>query len=152
MLQSSSVKIGSVVVALSALALGACAQHTVTPPGVPVHGMVANSLTVRGVAEASLTSASCTGAAPVSPKHVVELPEETRVTIFLGPIKGEPLLPVSMLHLTHLESNRTWCVMTKPDGTPASLVGEFPQGNYAIAVAESRSDVPRRYEVTFEKL
>jgi hypothetical protein len=149
---SSSLRFGSVVMALAGLALAGCAAHAAPPPGVPVHGFVANSLTLRGTAEPTLTSATCSAAAPTSPKHVVELPEETRATIFLGPEKGQPLLPVSMLHMTHLDSNRTWCVMTKADGTPAALVGEFPSGVYAIAVAESKSAAPQRYEVTFEKL
>lgn len=151
-MHSSSLRNVSIVAGLAAVALAGCAAHTATPPGVPVHGLVANSLILRGTAEPTLTSATCNGAAPTSPKHIVELPEDTRVTIFLGPEKGQPLLPVSMLHITHLESNRTWCVMTKADGTPAALVGEFPSGNYAVAVAESRSAAPQRYEVTFEKL
>ena len=150
----SSLKSGSVVVGLVALALGGCAStnSAKAPPGVPVHGFVADSLILRGTAEPTLTSATCTASAPTSPKHVVNLSDDTRATIFLGPEKGQPLLPVSMLHITHLDSNRTWCVMTKSDGTPAALVGEFPQGLYAIAVAESRSATPQRYEVTFEKL
>ena len=34
----------SIVVGLAALALGGCAAHASAPPGVPVHGFVADSL------------------------------------------------------------------------------------------------------------
>ena len=148
----SAMKSVSIVVGLAALALGGCATHAAAPPGVPVHGFVADSLVLRGTAEPTLTSASCTAAAPTSPKHVVNFAEDTRATIFLGPEKGQPLLPVSMLHLTHLDTNRTWCVMTKADGTPATLAGELPQGLYAVTVAEPKNTPAARYEVTFEKL
>lgn len=148
----SAMKSVSFVMGLAALALGGCATHATAPAGVPVHGFVADSLVLHGTAEPTLTSASCSAAAPTSPKHIVHLDEETRATIFLGPEKGQPLLPVSMLHITHLDTNRTWCVMTKSDGTPAALVGEFPSGLYSVAVAETRAATPQRYEVTFEKL
>ncbi len=151
MITSSSRLKLSVCVGL--LAATGCASGGATPPaGVPVHGLVTNSMTLHGVGETTLTSATCTVAAPASPKHIIHLEEETRATVLLGPEKGHPPLPVSMLHITHLDSNRTWCVMTKPDGTPAAIAAEFPSGMYAVSVAEPRTAIAQRYEITLEKL
>jgi hypothetical protein len=152
---SSRVKLSVVLgLAFAGLAFAGCASSSAAalPAGVPVHGLVTNSMTLHGVGETTLTSATCTVAAPASPKHVIHLEEGTRAAIFLGPEKGHPPLPVTMLHITHLESNRTWCVMTKPDGTPAAIAADFPSGMYAVSVAEPRSSSPRRYEITLEKL
>jgi hypothetical protein len=143
----------SIVVGLAGLGVVGCASSGAQlPAGVPVHGLVTNTMTLHGTAEATLTSATCTVAAPASPKHVIHLEEETRATVLLGPEKGHAPLPVSMLHITHLESNRTWCVMTKSDGTPAAIAAEFPSGNYLVSVAEPRSASPQRYEIQLEKL
>jgi hypothetical protein len=142
----------SSLVGFAALALGGCASAPTLPAGVPVHPLVAEMLTLRGTAAATLANPACSAANPSKPAHLMELSEDTRATVMLGPQLGEPPLPVSMLHLTHLESNRTWCVMTREDGTPASLADELPMGTYAVSVLEMRGEAPRRYELKVRKL
>lgn len=137
---------------LAALALAGCAARPTVVQGVPVMALVADKMTLHGVATASLSNPSCTAEAPSKPAHVFELQEGAHATVMLRPETGEGPLPVSVLHITHMESNRTWCVTTKPDGSPAVLASELPSGMFAVAVAEMRGAEPRRYEVKIEKL
>ena len=51
-----------------------------------------------------------------------------------------------------LSNNGVGVVVSQPDGTPASLGGEFPSGKYAVSVAQVAGGPPRRYEVRVEKL
>ena len=136
------------------LALGAagCASHTAAPAGVPVRPLISERVTLRGTASPTLESASCTAGSPAKPGNVLELSEGTRATIELKPPPGEAALPMTMLHLTHLDSNRTWCAMTQADGTPAIIAGEFPSGQYTVSVAEVKGAAPRAYEVRVVKL
>jgi hypothetical protein len=122
------------------------------PAGVPVHALVADRLTFQGTAEPTLKNSACTAAAPGKPDHVMELAEDTRATILLGPVPGEAPLPVAMLHLTNLDTNKTWCVMTSADGTPGALGAELPQGMYAVSVASLHGAPERRYEIKVTKL
>lgn len=139
--------------AATAIALAGCASSSANiPAGVPVHTLAAERLVMRGVAPATLANPACTAAAPTKPAHLMELSEDTRATVLLTPQAGEGPLPIAMLHMTHLESNKTWCVMTKEDGTPAVVAGELPMGTYAVAVAEMRGNEPRRYELKVHKL
>ncbi|HEY2510724.1 MAG TPA: hypothetical protein VGI39_07705 [Polyangiaceae bacterium] len=136
-----------------ALAGAGCAtSHAVIPPGTPVQALIADRLTLRGTAEPTLLNPSCSAAAPAKPAHIFELPEETRAMIMLAPPGAEPQLPATMLHVTNLDSNKTWCVMSKPDGSPATIAAEFPSGHYAVSVAEVNGAAPRKYEVRVEKL
>jgi hypothetical protein len=135
-----------------ALAAVGCATSTTIPAGVPVRTLVAKTLTFHGTASPSLANPSCAAADHAKPIHVLELTEDTRATILLTPSLGEPALPLATLRLTNLETNKTWCVMTQTDGTPAALGGEFPSGQYAVNVAEVSSAPPRKYEVRVEKL
>ena len=132
-------------------ALG-CAGSQATLPGVPVHPLMTETLRLHGTASAMMASPSCDAAALARPTNVLELPDDTRVTILLAQSPGEPALPLTMLHLTHLETKRTWCVVTHPDGTPAAIGGEFPSGQYAVSVAEARTAAPRKYEVRVQRL
>jgi hypothetical protein len=139
-----------VLVALAAV--GCAGSQVATPPGVPVHWLSIEMLRLHGTAAPAQTQAHCGPVAPAKPANVLELEEDTRATMLLAAPSGEPALPPSMLHLTHLDSNRTWCVVSQPDGTPASLGGEFPGGKYAVSVAQVSGGPPRRYEVRVEKL
>jgi hypothetical protein len=129
-----------------------CASAPQAPAGVPVHALVADRLTFRGTAEPTLKNSACSASAPGKPDHVMELAQDTRATILLSPLPGEAPLPVSMLHITNLESNRTWCVMTSADGTPAALGAELPSGMYAVSVASINGAPARQYEVKVTKL
>ena len=135
-----------------ALAAAGCAEHSAALPGVPVHPLMTETLRLHGTASPTLVNMACSATAPAKPSNVLELADDTRVTILLGPQAGEPALPLTMLHLTHLETNRTWCVMTRADGTPAAIGGELPSGQYAVSVAEMRTAQPRKYEVRILRL
>ena len=135
-----------------ALSAAACSAHVAAPPGVPVRALTADRITLRGTASATMANPSCSALDTGKPAHVLELPDDVRATIVLAPTPGESALPPTMLHLTHLDSNRTWCVMTQPDGTPAVLGGAFPSGQYAVSVVEARGATPRTYEVRVVKL
>lgn len=137
---------------LAIAAVGCEGSHVAGPPGVPVHWLSIETLRLHGMASPTLQRPECGPAAPAKPTNVLELEEDTRATILLAAPSGEPALPQSMLHLTHLDSNRTWCVISQPDGTPATLGGKFPSGKYAVSVAELSGAAPRRYEVRVEKL
>jgi hypothetical protein len=136
----------------AAIALAGCASRPMVVAGVPVHVLIAQELTLRGVAAPTLSNPSCSGAVAMKAAHVFALEDTTMASIMLHPQAGEGALPVTMLHITHLESNRTWCVMTKDDGTPAMVGGELPMGTYEVSVAEMRGAEPRRYELRVEKL
>jgi hypothetical protein len=143
------------VLALGAAMLGGCATVTPSPllaSGASVHRLFADALVVRGVAESSAQGASCAQAAPTSSGVLVELTADTRATIALGPEKGGPPLPATVLHVTHLDSKRSWCIATPGDGSPAILADEFPEGIYAMAVVEPSSVTPRRFEIALGRL
>lgn len=57
-----------------------------------------------------------------------------------------------MLHVQELATNKTWCVMSKGDGSGAMIPGEFPMGVYAISVEGSHSSEPMAYAIAFERL
>jgi hypothetical protein len=145
-----------VILALGALGLVTtavgCATHSAALPGVPVHPLMTETLRLHGTASSLPTSPSCSATVNAKPANVLELADDTRVTILLEAPIGEPALPLSMLRVTHLESNKTWCAMTRPDGTPAAIGGELPSGQYAVSVAESASAAPRKYEVRILRL
>jgi hypothetical protein len=145
-----------VVLALGVLGLAAgsmgCASQSTVLPGVPVHPLMTETLRLHGTASSLSASPSCTGPVNAKPANVLELADDTRVTILLEAPSGEPALPLSMLRVTHLESNKTWCAMTRPDGTPAAIGGELPSGQYAVSVGASASAAPRKYEVRILRL
>ena len=143
---------GLLVAVAGGAVMGCGGSQVAGPPGVPVHWLSIEMLRLHGTASPTLVHAQCGPAAPAKPANVLELEEDTRATILLAAPSGEPALPQAMLHLTHLDSKRTWCVVSQPDGTPATLGGEFPGGKYAVSVAEVSGVPPRRYEVRVEKL
>src|SRR4051812_1910087 len=118
-LRSVSMKLPMVVSIVAGVVGCAGTSHPV-PAGGPVPTLVADRLTFQGTAEPTLKNSACSAAAPGKPDHLMALEFDTRATILLGPVPGEAPLPVAMLHLTNLDTNRTWCVMTGADGTPAA--------------------------------
>jgi hypothetical protein len=141
------------VLGLTLVGAGCAAQsHAAAPAGVPVQALIADRLTLRGTASPTLTNPSCDTSTSLQPSHVFEMPEESQAMIRLTPSLGEGPLPTAMMHVTNLDTNKTWCVMTKPDGTPATIAGDLPSGMYSVSVAEIVGAPPRRYEVKVEKL
>jgi len=144
---------GLASLALAALALGGCASgsHTEVPANARVDIMQTDKMVLHGTADASLASPNCkTDALPA--KHLVELKDDLAGHIILRPAGAEPAPRLAVLHVTQLDTNRTWCVQTSSDGTTATIPGEFPMGVYAISVTEARSATPHKYEVVVEKL
>jgi hypothetical protein len=142
----------SLVAGFAALVLSGCVARATSIDGVPVMALIADNMTLHGVAPASLSNPACTAEAPAKPAHLFELSESAHATVILRPRAGDGPLPISMLHLTNIETSRTWCVMTKSDGSPAVLASDLPAGTYAVAVAEMHGSEPRAYEVKIEKL
>jgi hypothetical protein len=134
-----------------AVAVTGCASGTPVPADARVETMQTDKMVLRGTAEASDKSPSCKMDA-LPAKHFVKLQAKTLAHLMLRPALGQPKLELAVLHVTHLESNRTWCVQSTADGSPASIPGEFPYGTYAIGVSEGKTTQPHRYEVVFEKL
>jgi hypothetical protein len=133
--------------------VGCAGSQSAILPGVPVHPLIAETLRLQGTATRMATSPSCNAAAgDAKPANVLELDDDTRVTIMLEAPRGEPALPLSMLRVTHLATNKTWCALTRADGTPAAIGGELPSGKYAVSVGESASAAPRKYEVKILRL
>jgi hypothetical protein len=140
--------IAAIATALSAAACGGAASQSAS--NAPVEILQTQKLVLRGTADASLTSATCQPAAPSSPKHLLELRESTTGTMRIRPAMGDTQL-VAVLHVTHVDSNRTWCV-TSGGASNGTIEGNFPGGTYAISVAEPRAEVAHRYEVVVEQL
>lgn len=139
------------VLFVASIAVG-CASTAAVPAGMPVSRLTAERITLHGVASPSLDNPSCSASAAPRPSHVLHIEDETHASLLLAPPRGEAPLPTTMLHVTHLASNRTWCVMTQADGSPAAIADEFPSGDYAVSVAELRGAQPRKYEVRVQKL
>jgi len=141
--------IGASIAALGLSALVGCAStpHTELPPNAKVDILQTDKMVLRGQAEAK-DNASCKSVA-LPAKHFVELKDDLAGHMILRPAAGESL-KLAVFHLTHLETNRTWCVQIGEDGTTATIPGGFPMGTYAISVTESRATP--RYEVVVEKL
>ena len=134
------------------VAVTGCAGGTPIPADARVETMQTDKMVIRGTAEATAESPSCK-MSPLPAKHFVKLEApKTNGHVLLRPALGQPKLELAVLHLTHMESNRTWCVQSTADGSAASIPAEFPYGTYAISVSEARTTQPHRYEVVFEKL
>jgi hypothetical protein len=128
-----------------------CAAGTPVPADARVETMQTDKMVLRGDAESTAESPSCK-MDPLPAKHFVRLNQKTNGHVLLRPAAGQPKLELAVLHVTHLDSNRTWCVQSAADGSIASIPAEFPYGVYAISVTEGRSASSHRYEVVFEKL
>ena len=141
----SAVPVLAVVAALSAFACSPA--RSAVPAGAHVEILQTQKLVLHGTAAPHPASASCASGAPTSTSRFLQLNEETTGNLMLRPIGRE-----AVLHLQELATNRTWCVMTRPDGTGAVIPGTFPGGVYSIAVEGSRSEAAAPYEVVFERM
>ena len=132
----------------SALAAVACSPaRTALPPDAHVETLQTASIVLHGTAAAHPASASCASSGTESTTRYLQLKEDATANIVLRPVGG-----VAVLHVQELASNKTWCVMTRGDGSGATIPGEFPSGIYSITVEGSHSDTPTPYSVVFEKL
>lgn len=137
----------SIAASLSVCALACAPAKSALPPGAHVEILQTQTLVLHGTAAAHPASASCASGPATTAARFLQLNEETTGNLLLRPIGRE-----AVLHMQELATNRTWCVMTRADGTGATIPGEFPGGVYAITVEGSRSDAATPYEVVFERL
>lgn len=147
----SIVSFGAAFAALSALAGCASTPHTDVPPNARVDILQTDRMILRGTADASNDSPSCKSAA-LPAKHLVELKDDLSGHMILRPAAGEAPLKLAVFHVTHLDTNRTWCVQVGEDGTTATIPGGFPMGVYGISVTEGHAATPHKYEVVVEKI
>ncbi len=112
----------------AATSVAACAAaETPAPSGAHVETLQTLRLVVHGTASAR-PSASC-GSVPSSPPVYVRLTDEISGDFTLRPLKR-----AAVLHVQELATRKTWCAMTRDDGTGAVIEGEFPGGVFAIRV------------------
>jgi hypothetical protein len=128
-------------------ALGCAGERASVPPGAHVELLQTQKLVLHGTAAANPSSASCADRPDHAAPQYLELKEDVAANVVLRPIGA-----VAVLHVQDLASSRTWCVMTRGDGTGATLPGEFPAGVYAISVQGSHSTEALPYVVSFERL
>jgi len=134
--------------AICALSAVACSSsHGSVPEGASVEILQTEQLVLHGSAAPHPASASCTSTPKGPGTRYLQLNEATMGNILLRPTGG-----AAVLHVEELASNRTWCVMTRGDGTGASIRDEFPSGAYSITVEGSESGRAMPYAIVFEKL
>jgi hypothetical protein len=137
--------------ALGVASLVGCAGSIPIPADARVESMQTDKMVLRGEAAASVDNPSCqTNALPA--RHFVKLNEDLNGHFLVRPAAGESALKLAVLHITNLESGKSWCVQAGADGAPAMIGAEFPQGTYAVSVTEGRTSAPHRYELVVEKL
>jgi hypothetical protein len=129
----------------AAAAVGCAPAEIPVPSGVHVETLESLRLVVHGTA-AARPSASC-DSAPASPPVYVRLNDEISGDITLRPTRG-----VAVLRVQELATSKTWCAMTRDDGTGAVIQGEFPGGVFAISVEGARSSGAAPFEVVVERL
>ena len=113
----------------SALTAAGCtpAAETPVPSGVHVETLQTLRLVVHGTASARPTP-SCDSASASTPVYV-RITDEISGDISLRPTRG-----AAVLHVQELSTNKTWCAMTRDDGTGAVIQDLFPGGVFAISV------------------
>lgn len=137
--------------ALSSLVGCASTPRSELPPNAKVDIMQTDRMVLRGTADASKDGPSCKSAA-LPAKHVVELKDDMAGHMILRPAAGQAPLKLAVFHVTHLDTNKSWCVQIGDDGSTATIPGQFPMGLYGISVTEGQTAAPHRYEVVVEKL
>lgn len=141
-----SMPLRALVLAPALLAVACGSSQGNVPEGAHVEAVQTQRLVLHGKTHGNGGTLSCstpsTGAAP----SYFELKEDSTANIALRPMNG-----VAMLHVTSLATQKTWCAMTRPDGTGATIPGDFASGVYAIDV-ESASAAPQAYSVLLERL
>ncbi len=151
----TGIKLFSVaILSVLATACGAQGKSSAVPEGAHVDILQTEQLVLRGSSPTRLDRVACDKAAPAAAQHLLELRDDTNGSFRLRPAAGERGLQVAMLHITNLDSNRTWCAVVAPDGSPALIPGGFPSGTYAISVsaASAGQSPPPRYEVVVQRL
>lgn len=137
--------------ALGVASLAGCAGSIPIPTDARVESMQTDKMVLRGQAAATVDNPSCqTNALPA--KHFVKLNDDLNGHFLVRPAPGEPALKLAVLHVTNLESGRSWCVQAGADGSSPTIASDFPQGTYAISITEARTSAPHRYELVVEKL
>ena len=126
-----------------ALLAGCGGAESRLPEGAHVDHMQADRLVLRGTAHAAERPSCSESALPAM--HLVDVPGDMVGKIELRAASA----PSAVLHVTNLDTNKTWCMTTKSDGTLPSIPGEFAGGTYAVTVSETSA---QPYEVVFERL
>jgi hypothetical protein len=117
------------------------------PADAHVATLQTDRMVLRGTAAPNPASVNCAQQPSGSTPQYLELKADETANMVLRPLDG-----VAVLHVQELASNKTWCVMTKGDGTGATINGAFPMGIYAIIVEASHADHAMPYAVAIEKL
>ena len=120
------------------------------PDGAHVQLFRGERTVLRGTADRAAASPSCDPVAAAQAKHLVELGDDTLMTIALRPEAEGSRMPGAILHMTHLGSQRTWCIATDAEGLTAELGGELPGGVYALEVTEPSNLAA--YEIVLRRL
>jgi len=138
----------SALVGISASGLLGCsASRGPLPPDAHLEILQTERLVLHVTAAPHPESASCASSTRDASTHFLQLNEDTTGNFVLSPAAG-----VAVLHVEELATNRTWCVLTRGDGTGGTIAGEFPSGIYAITVQASHSNAPTPYSVVVEKM
>lgn len=115
------------------------------PPSAHVERLQSLRVVLRGDAVAAEGGVSCGLHKAAQTPSYVQLDEDTTANVVLQPMSAK-----AALRITHLSTQRTWCVTTEHEGAGARIPGNFEPGVYAIEV---ESAVPKQpYQVTFERL
>ncbi len=137
---------------VAAAAITGCAgQHIDVPADAHVHLMQTDKIVLRGSSDASKDSPSCQTAA-LPAQIFVEMKDEVAGHFLLRAHAMDAGPKLAVLHVTQLDTGRTWCVESSADGITTAISGDFTQGTYAISVQEPRSMTAHGYEVVVEKL
>jgi hypothetical protein len=132
--------------AVAAIGTGACApSQGVIPEGAHVEMVQTQRVVLHGTAQNSAGTLSCSSPKKAGSPSYFELKDDATANIALRPMAG-----VAMLHVTNLATQKTWCAMSRPDGTGATIPGEFASGVYAVDVQSSGGAVA--YSVLLERL
>lgn len=143
-----------VAFSLLAAALGGCAAGApkgAVPADAHVDVLQMNAIVLRGTAEEAQGPACATGA-PAKANHYLELKNTMSGQFMLHPAPGAQAPKFALLHIVNLDTNESYCVTSKGDGTPANVARQFQSGTYAITVGEAAGTPNRAYELKFEKM
>jgi hypothetical protein len=143
--------VSSVSVAALAFLAGCAGSKLSVPENAKVDIFQTEKMILRGTADASQDSPSCKSN-NAQAKHYVEVPDGFAGHFLLRPQGTDPAPKMAVLHVTQLETGRTWCVESNVDGIRAAIPGDFQMGTYAVSVTEPRSAQPHKYELVVEKL
>lgn len=137
---------------VAAAAATACSGTRVEVPAeAHVHLMQTDKIVLHSTSDASMDSPSCQTAA-LPAQIFVEMKDDVAGHFLLRAHAMDPGPKLAVLHVTQLDTGRTWCVESTADGLTTAISGQFAQGTYAISVQEPHSMSAHGYEVVVEKL